>query len=168
MSKELIKEEKLDNDKVIMQTYHDFAFHRDSYEIVLPKITTEELIERYKKIKPIVKIEDIYYLLKEFATSELNSISYIWNKNDDKREIVDESKIETIGEFSCYHTYGYHGIFKPSIGEVLSQFPDDLLKEANSFYLYQTPEDVNDLNSQKNIVGAGCHKSKVKAIILKK
>ena len=165
MDDKIIKEEKLDNEKVIMRTLDSNGFV--SQKIVLPEISPEELINRYKKIKPIVRIEDLYYYLREFSLDELKNRSYIWNKYDDKREIVDMDKVETIGEFSCYHTYGYYIYFKPSIEEVLSQFPDDLLKEANLFYLYSAPQDVDDLNKQNEIINAGCHKSRVKALVRK-
>ena len=165
MADKIIKEENLDNEKVIIRTLDSEGFKYQ--KIILPEISTEELINRYKKIKPIVRIEDLYYYLREFSLDELKNQSYIWNRHDDKREIVDMDKVETIGEFSCYHTYGYKGFFNPSIEEVLSQFPDDLLKDANLFYLYSSPQDVDDLNKQNEIVNAGCHKSKVKALVRK-
>ena len=168
MKDRIIKETKLDNKKVSMQTLYDESAQFEYTKIILPKITTKELIERYKKIKPIVQIEDIHYLLREFTTDELKHCSYIWNQDKDKRNIINKNQIETIGEFPCYHTYGYHGFFKPSIEEVLSQFPDELLKEANAFYLYHSPETCEDLNKQWDIINAGCQKSNVKALILKK
>ena len=74
----------------------------------------------------------------------------------------------TIAEFPCYHTYGYPGLFKPSIAEVLQQFPDDVLEKANAFYMISYPENASDLNLQSEIVNAGCHQSTVKALLLKK
>lgn len=166
--KKVIKTEILDNPKVVMQTLYDKSYEYEFQKIILPKITKEELISRYKRIKPIVNIDDIYYLLKEFTVEELTNLAYTWRQEKDKREMVDASSIETIGEFPCYHTYGFYGFFKPSIEEVLSQFPDDMLKQANAFYLYHRPETTYDLTKNSDIINAGCHKSTVKALVLKK
>ena len=94
--------------------------------------------------------------------------SYIWNLEKDIRGIVDMTGAETITEFSCYHTYGYPGLFKPSIAEVLQQFPDDALEEANAFYISSYPQTAHDLNLQFEILNAGCHQSTVKALKLRK
>ena len=52
--------------------------------------------------------------------------------------------------------------------EVLQQFPDDVLEEANAFYMTSTPENKYDLGLQKQIVSACYHCSVVKALVLKK
>ena len=45
---------------------------------------------------------------------------------------------------------------------------DDVLNEANAFYMTSSPETTFDLNMQSEIVNAGCHQSTVKALVLKK
>lgn len=160
MVNEEIKIEKLDNEKVTMWTLLDCNGY-ENCKIILPSISDEELINRYKKIKPIIMFEDSYYDLREFTPDELRKYSYIYNIETNKKNVIDMSKLTTIGEFPCYHTYyGYHYRFKPSIEEILSQFPDNLLKDADSFYLCSIPQD-------DDIVKAGCHKSRVKALARK-
>ena len=76
--------------------------------------------------------------------------------------------VETIAEFPCYHTYGNVELFKPSVAEVLQQFPDDILNVANAFYMTNSLENKYDLNMQSEILNAGCHQSTVKALVLRK
>jgi hypothetical protein len=51
------------------------------------------------------------------------------------------------------HTFGYQGIFKPSIAEVLAQAPDDL-HEYIAFSI-AGPDDVDDLNRDRAALDAG-------------
>lgn len=169
MKNRFLKEEKrLDNPKVIMQTF-DVNSHYIENEIVLPKISDVELLERYKCIRPIVYNweEYLFYYLRDFNQQELRNLSFLADINKSLGERVkydDSVKVDILDEFSCYHTYGAPMFFKPSIAEVLSQFPDNLLSEANAFYLYEYPKNVADLERQFDILAAGCHKSRVKAL----
>ena len=43
----------------------------------IPKISDKRLKELYSKLKPIVTIEEVKYLLREFTFKELSAISYI-------------------------------------------------------------------------------------------
>lgn len=156
----------LDNRKVILQRVDDNGFERS--KIILPHLTDDELLARYKRIKPIVSYQGLYYYLKRYNAAMLRNQSYIWNIEKDIREQVDMTDVKTLDEFPCYHTYGWYGFFKPSIAEVLQQFPDDVLEEANAFYMTSTPENEYDLALQQEIVNAGCHRSTVKALVLKK
>lgn len=167
MSKiEILDQKVLDNRKVILQKLNE-----DGYEynkIILPHLTDDELLARYRRIKPIVSYQELYYYLKRYNVDMMRNQSYIWNLEKDIRNQVDMTDAKTIAEFPCYHTYGWYGFFKPSIAEVLQQFPDDYLEEANAFYMTSSPENDFDLNLQSEIVNAGCHCSTVKALVLKK
>lgn len=158
----------LDNSKVSMQTIYDEKIDFTSHKIILPEISDDELLARYEQISPVIMSEQLYWYLKRYELSQLRNQSYLWNRHEDKTEQFDMDSAETIAEFSCYHTYGYYGLFKPSIAEVLQQFPDFALQYANAFYMYESPEDMDDLRRQRDIVNAGCQKSKVRAMILKK
>ncbi len=167
MSKiEILDQKVLDNRKVILQRVNDNGFEHS--RIILPHLTDDELLVRYKRIKPIVSYQELYYYLKRYNAQMMRNQSYIWNIKKDIREQVDMTDVKTLAEFPCYHTYGYYGFFKPSIAEVLQQFPDDVLEEANAFYMTSTPENEYDLGLQSEIVNAGCHRSAVKALVLKK
>ena len=167
----ILDQKVLENKKVILQTVKEIfnnGFEFTRKKIILPHITDDELLERYKNIKPIVSYEQAYYYLKKFNVDKMRNQSYIWNLEKDIRDLVDMTSAETIAEFTCYHTYGYPGLFKPSIAEVLQQFPDDILEESNAFYISSYPETANDLNLQSEILNAGCHQSTVKELKLKK
>ena len=151
---------KLENPKV--------KLNEESKKIILPDISDEELWERYKRIKPIVKNDNLYYYLKTNSIEMLRNQSFLWNAKEELREHINSDTIEEIDEFSCYHTYGYYGLFKPTIAEILEQFPDELIEDANAFYLSQFPNSIQELNEQKEIINLGCHKTKVKALRLKK
>ena len=167
----ILDQKFLENKKVILQTVKEIFDNGREFtykSIVLPHITDYELLERYMKIKPIVSYQEAYYYLKKFNVDKIRNQSYIWNLEKDIRGIVDMTGAKTVAEFTCYHTYGYPGLFKPSIAEVLQQFPDNALEEANAFYISSYPKDANDLNLQSEILYAGCHQSTVKALRLKK
>ena len=161
----------LENKKAILQTVKEIFDNGLEFtykSIVLPHISDNELLERYIKIKPIASYEETYYYLKKYNVDKMRNQSYIWNLEKDIRGIVDMTGAETITEFPCYHTYRYPGLFKPSIAEVLQQFPDDALEEANAFYISSYPQTAHDLNLQSEILTAGCHQSTVKALKLRK
>ena len=162
----ILDQKVLDNRKVILQRVDDNGFEHS--KIILPHLTDDELLARYKRIKPIVSYQELYYYLKRYNAEILRNHSYISNIEKDIREQVDMTDVKTLAEFPCYHTYGWYGLFKPTIAEVLQQFPDDVLEEANAFYMTSAPENEYDLVLQKEIVNAGCHRSTVKALVLKK
>lgn len=159
----------LDNRKVIFQTVQEIGDNGYEYtynKIILPYLTDDELLARYRRIKPIVSIDEVYYYLKRYNVSMMRNQSYLCNVDKNIRTQVDMMGAEVIAEFSCYHTSGC--FFKPSIAEVLQQFPDEVLNEANAFYMTSSPETAFDLNMQSEIINAGCHQSTVRALVLKK
>ena len=103
------------------------------------------------------------YLLREFTLQELRNQSYIWNRHEDKRDIVDPNKLETVDDFLCLHTWGYYGLFKPSIAEVLSQAPESVIEQANTFEIIESPETREDVFKYKEVIDNGFHLSKVRA-----
>ena len=132
-------------------------------KLEIPEIDDKGLKELYQLLKPIVTIDEMKYLLREFTLQELSNQSYIWNRNEDKRDIVDLSKLETIDDFLCLHTCGYYGFFKPSIAEVLSQAPESVIEQANTFEIIESPETREDVFKYKEVIDNGFHLSKVRA-----
>ena len=117
----------------------------DVNSLEIPKISDEELKNRYSRIKPLVEIDEVTYDLRPFTFSELSGITYTWNKDKDKRNIVHKENLEKIEDFICLHTYGYYGLFKPSIEEILAQLPEKSLKEADYFEIIEKPETREDV-----------------------
>ncbi len=167
----IVNEKLLDNKKAILQTIretYDNGFNYEYYKILLPYLTHDELLARYKNIKPIVYYNNNFYNLKKYNEKMLRNESYIYNLKNNIRDIIDLNESEILDDFNCYHKYGNMNLFKPSIAEILEQFPDNLLDEANAFYMIDYPNDVTDLNNQLDILKAGCHKSTIRALKLKR
>lgn len=129
----------------------------------IPEIDDKRLKELYQLLKPIVTIDEMKYLLREFTLQKLRNQSYIWNRHEDKRDIVDSSRLETVDDFLCLHTFGYYGLFKPSIAEVLSQAPESVIEQANTFEIIESPETREDVFKYKEVIDNGFHLSKVRA-----
>ena len=132
-------------------------------KLEIPEIDDNRLKELYRLLKPIVTIDEMKYLLREFILQELRNQSYIWNRTEDKRDVVDSSKLETVNDFLCLHTWGYYGLFKPSIAEVLSQAPENVIEQANTFEIIESPETREDVFKYKEVIDNGFHLSKVRA-----
>lgn len=132
-------------------------------KLEIPEIDDKRLKELYQLLKPIVTIDEMKYLLREFTLQELRNQSYIWNRHEDKRDAVDSSKLETVDDFLCLHTWGYYGLFKPSIAEVLSQAPENVIEQANIFEIIESPETREDVFKYKEVIDNGFHLSKVRA-----
>lgn len=132
-------------------------------KLEIPEIDDKRLKELFQLLKPIVTIDEMKYLLREFTLQELRNQSYIWNRHEDKRDVVDPNKLETVDDFLCLHTWGYYGLFKPSIAEVLSQAPESVIEQANTFEIIESPETREDVFKYKEVIDNGFHLSKVRA-----
>lgn len=118
------------------------------FEISIPKISNEEMQKRYEHIKPVITVNGKLHYFKEFTTKELSDISYLWNKDEDVREEVGENELEILEgrDFVCLHSYGYYGLFKPSIGEVLSQIEERDVPFIKAFEIIESPETFADFH----------------------
>ena len=105
------------------------------FNVSIPTISDKELKKRYEQIKPVITVKGKLHYFREFTFDELRSISYIWNLDEDVREEVGENKLEVLEDrdFVCLHDYGYPGLFKPSIAEVLSQIKEYDLPFVKAF-----------------------------------
>ena len=83
---------------------------------------------------------------REYTLKELSSMSYLFNRNEDVREVVGEHELEVLEgrDFVCLHSYGYYGLFKPSIGEVLAQIKENDLPFAKAFEIIEGPQTAED------------------------
>ena len=129
--------------------------------ILIRELSNEELLALYKKVKPIVTLNEIKFSLRKYTLEELRKYSYIWHSKEDSREIISSKRIETIDEFDCFHRFGYYGLFKPTIAEVLSQIPNSQADKINAFEILSL-YDINDS------VNKGYHKSKVRTYKIRK
>ncbi len=116
--------------------------------VSIPSISDEELKRRYEQIKPIISENGKLYHLREFSFDQLTGISYLWNHSEDKRDEVKENELEVLKgyDFSCIHRYGYYGLFKPSIADVLAQIDEHILPFVKAFEIIESPQTVSDFH----------------------
>lgn len=109
---------------------------------VIPDISKERLLKLYEKIKPIVSEEDRHFIIREFVLDEIEKNLY----ESTKLEEINFSDYECIGKFNCFHQLGVKGYFKPTIKEVLSQIPINLIKSSQAFEIVSAPKIVRDID----------------------
>ncbi len=118
------------------------------FDIKIPKISSEELANRYAKVKPMVRIDGKLHWMREYTFRELSNRSFHFASNEDAREAIDEDALIPMPDFDfmCLHTYGYPGFFKPSVAEVLAQLSDHDVLRACAFEIISFPCDAADFN----------------------
>ena len=131
-------------------------------QLYIPNISEKKLQELYSNIKPIVEIDGKKHLLRDFERNELRNYSYTWDPHKDKRDVVDDTKLDIVQDFYCLHTWAYYGLFKPTIAEVLAQMPKKSREQANFFEIVDQPRTVDDLAIHQEITDAGYHLSRVR------
>ncbi len=116
--------------------------------VSIPGITDEEMMRRYECVKPVVMMNGKLHYLREYTLEELKSTSYLFNKVQDVRQEVDSDELEIWEgkDFLCLHEYGRVGLFKPSVGEVLSQMAGYYTMYAKAFEIIQMPKVVEDFH----------------------
>jgi hypothetical protein len=107
-----------------------------SFEI--PEISDERLEKLTARIRPIVAIDDEYHFIEPV---DPRGVSFIW----DPKPTEKASGLTQIAVIPTLHSYGYYGIFKPSIAEVLAMIPHTIIDTSA------------DLNAQGSIVDGGYH-----------
>ena len=118
------------------------------FKVSIPEISPEEMKKRYEHIKPVITVNNKLHYFREFTLEELTDISYLWNSDEDVGKEVDENELEILEgkDFVCLHGYGYHGFFKPSIGEVLSQIKENEVPFIKAFEIIESPKTVDDFH----------------------
>ena len=114
----------------------------------IPLHTRAELEWRAEHIVALVKGKPI-------VTGDIVGTSYTWDPKFDESRKVPELK--PLGDITTFHGYGYYGMFKPSIAEVLAQIPDVLVQRVVAFEIIGQPESAADLNAHPDAVNDGYH-----------
>ena len=129
----------------------------------IPEMTTEELVKWYQKIKPIACYKGDLRFVRELSPEELTNISYVWfNKPEDYSEKVDLSSFSIFTDVKMLHTFSYHGFFKPSVGEILSQIPEEMRPLTDAFEIIYSPSGWPDFNIFKDEFDQNYHVSIVR------
>ena len=118
------------------------------FEVSIPKISDEEMMKRYEQIKPVITVNGKLHYFREFTLYELSGISYLWDRDKNVREEVGEDELEVLEgrDFVCLHGYGHYTLFKPSVGEVLSQIKESDLPFVKAFEIIESPQKASDFH----------------------
>ncbi len=116
----------------------------------IPEITDERLAELAARIKPVVRNRS--NALAYIKPCDLRNVAFTWSPKITRKaaNLVKHATIRTL------HRYGYYGLFKPSIAEVLAQIPADLIDETVAFETIG-PSDATDLGKESEALNAGFH-----------
>jgi hypothetical protein len=95
-------------------------------------LTDVELLKLTKQIRPVAYFHDkLHYLNVEISMKGLRGTSFIWNAEKNIGNIATD--IEELTIIVCKFTAGAPVFFKPTISEVLSQIPKEVLPEVVAF-----------------------------------
>lgn len=88
-------------------------------KITIPEISDSVLRELAEEMKPLRrKGADLFYVEEH----DLRQVAFTWVDCADKAEGLEEA-----GRITTIHVWGHYALFKPSVGEVLAQFPKEYL-----------------------------------------
>lgn len=143
-------------------------------KIEIPEINDKKLSALYASLKPIVTIQEKKYVLEKLSLYELRYLKFPWNPEVEGSQLVDvdSNRLETVDDFICFAPWSvYHNIceqgrpcsFNISIAQVLSQVPENIMKEANAFEIIEHPNEMDDFVKYVDVAHKGYQLSKVRA-----
>ena len=118
--------------------------------IELHDLPDEEIARRAKTIRPVVKFGEKLHYIKPV---DLHTVAYTW----DPKKAEKATGLKPLKEITTLHRWSYYGFFKPSIAEVLSQIPEDLVDRVVAFQIIECPETAEDLNKNYFELISGFH-----------
>ena len=95
--------------------------------------------ELYSKLRPVVTIDAIKFLLKKYTLEEIKEKPFLVTKKNDKDSYIENSQIEVKGIFDYVKEYTNPFSFNPTISEVLESIPECYIKDANAFEINEMP-----------------------------
>ncbi|MBR4110344.1 MAG: hypothetical protein IKK43_01465 [Clostridia bacterium] len=133
-------------------------------ETIKLNMLDEQVIEKwYERIRPIVLFGGKPFFMRQLTPHELSGVSYLWlNDMNDYDTEVNLADYSVLADVKMLHRYGFYGFFKPSVAEIISQIPEELLPEVVAFQIIYSPDTCDDLNLFKKEVDAHYHVSVVR------
>lgn len=130
--------------------------------ISIPKMPPDLFREMVGRIKPIMRktndrgdFDGPTFHIED--PKHPDDVSYTW----DPVYLKEAKGLEEIARFECLHRYGYYGMFKPSVGEVIRQIPAEHREAAQYFQITKQPEGAADFAKHQAAFDAGFHTSEV-------
>ena len=116
--------------------------------VQIPVVSSYEIMKRYRRIRPIVKVNGRMYFLRSFSEKEVYSKSFIHDLDKEIREPVRGYPVK-VEDFFCLHEFAFEDGFRPSIYEVLAQIDSGLLNKVGAFEIIESPETVGDIEKDR-------------------
>jgi len=131
-------------------------------KIEIPKMAQIEIAKWYENIKPIVQKAGETVYLRQLNERELTGTVYTrLTKELDYGDKVDFYKLSVLANVKMLHVCNSDTTFEPTVGEVISQIPEELLEKTVAFQIIYSPSTRADLNLFKEELDAGFHVSVV-------
>lgn len=116
---------------------------------MIPLLTEEELHRRAAKIRPMINGKFV-------EPGNIIDSCYTW---DPKYTGASSAGLIPLVHILTYHSFGYHGVFKPSAAEVLACISERFLPHTVAFEIIGPPVNSEDLNRQQEYLNAGFHQA---------
>ena len=113
----------------------------------IPELEPHQAVMLLQKVTPLLNEDGV---LSTFDLPDLWNMSFLWNPEGVKPL---GRPLRKVGEIQTLHTFGYVGLFKPSIAEVLAQLPKDLTGIVG--FSVQGPQTASDIDDE--MANAGFH-----------
>lgn len=127
----------------------------------IPKMSNGDIAKWYATIKPIVKNGGKPTYLRELTDSELENVAYTWlHKPEDYGDFADFTKLSVLADVKMLHGWEYYGFFKPSVGEVIRQIPEEYIQKVVAFEIIHGAIGMNTIFKAE--LNAGFHVSIVR------
>ncbi|MGE5312747.1 MAG: hypothetical protein ACM3MA_01920 [Acidobacteriota bacterium] len=113
-------------------------------------LTDQVMRHMLTTIRPVVRRDGELRYIE--IPEDLKGVAFTWSPK------ITESAdgLTEVGRVHTLHTWAYYGCFKPSLEEVLTMIPPDMLDTAKAFETVG-PEDASDLNRQPAAMDEGYH-----------
>lgn len=121
----------------------------DPWHMVLDIRTNFEKRERIfqlsKRIKPVFLRNGA---LRPILHDDVFNSSFLWDLDREVSE-SEASGLSPIEDITTYHAYGYIGLFKPSIGEVIACVPERLVNVVDAFEFIGAVEPLGPVSKEE-------------------
>lgn len=116
----------------------------------IPSITDERLTQLAKRIRAVKEIEGGHRL---YPLCDPRGESFSWAEKMGRKT----RRLYALGKVRTLHGFGYYGLFKPSVAEVLAQIQAHSLLHMVDCFVVNGPKDSHDLNLEPEALNAGFH-----------
>lgn len=126
----------------------------------IPEMSTNEIVRWYGTIKPIVCHNGNLMSLDKLLPFELVNDCFLSHRIFDSK--VDISTLGILADIKMLHSYTVPTYFKPSVGEIIRQIPEELRKATVAFEVIYSPYGQPDFDIFKDEFDEGYHVSIVR------